>query len=541
MSTLYRDYRPKNFSEVLGQNHVKIALQNEILAGSPANAYLFCGPRAVGKTTVARILAKSLNCENRQSDSPEPCDKCNSCQSIARGNDLDVVEIDAASNTGVDNVRENIIAFARVVATKNRYRIFIIDEVHMLSISSWNALLKTLEEPPLRVIFVLCTTEIHKVPETIISRCERFDFKRIPLTEVIGKLRRIVSQEKVAVEDEVLEAIARQAGGHLRDAESLLGQVLSLGEVGKKISWEQAELVVPRHHHDEALELIKYIIDKDVAAAIKLVNQAADSGLNLKNLVNEILEVLRKILLYQASPKLADNYTVALDGEAEIAISAVASETTPSQIATYLEGFLELFNDKLTYTVPQLPLEIKIIALSVDAPKANPTPPPAATTPARPNRFIASTKDSTPPPAEPPTRPIAADLNTEDIKARWSEFLARVKNNNHSLSFVLQNCEPQALQAGKLYLTFKYKFHQDRLNDPNIRSLVELTLAEVFGSGVTIESRLDENLELKRHLNGQGITDESVPTSVAPLTTEPKPGGAMMDNLLAAFGGEVIG
>jgi len=537
MSTLYRDYRPKNFSEVLGQNHVKIALQNEILAGSPANAYLFCGPRAVGKTTVARILAKSLNCENRQSDSPEPCDKCNSCQSIARGNDLDVVEIDAASNTGVDNVRENIIAFARVVATKNRYRIFIIDEVHMLSISSWNALLKTLEEPPLRVIFVLCTTEIHKVPETIISRCERFDFKRIPLTEVIGKLRRIVSQEKVAVEDEVLEAIARQAGGHLRDAESLLGQVLSLGEVGKKISWEQAELVVPRHHHDEALELIKYIIDKDVAAAIKLVNQAADSGLNLKNLVNEILEVLRKILLYQASPKLADNYTVALDGEAEIAISAVASETTPSQIATYLEGFLELFNDKLTYTVPQLPLEIKIIALSVDAPKANPTPPPAATTPARPNRFIASTKDSTPPPAEPPTRPIAADLNTEDIKARWSEFLARVKNNNHSLSFVLQNCVPGALKKGELSLTFKYKFHKERIGDPQIKPSVEKILADVYGGLVKTVLSVDDNLGLN---NKPLPAKESAAAPIPKKEKEPVNNDNLLDNLLQTFGGEVI-
>ncbi|MDD2257659.1 MAG: DNA polymerase III subunit gamma/tau [Patescibacteria group bacterium] len=535
MSTLYRDYRPKNFSEVLGQNHVKIALQNEILAGSPANAYLFCGPRAVGKTTVARILAKSLNCENRQSDNPEPCNQCNSCQSIAQGNDLDVVEIDAASNTGVDNVRENIIAFSRVVATKNRYRIFIIDEVHMLSINSWNALLKTLEEPPLRVIFVLCTTEIHKVPETIISRCERFDFKRIPLTEVIGKLRRIVSQEKVAIEDEVLEAIARQAGGHLRDAESLLGQVLSLGEAGKKISWEQAELVVPRHHHDEALELIKQIINKDVVAAIKLVNQAADSGLNLKNIVNEVLEVLRKILLYQASPKLADNYTVALDGEAEIAISEIAAQTTPFQITAYLEGFLELFNDKLTYTVPQLPLEIKIISLLVNTPKATPTPPSAA--PVRPNRLIASAKDASPLPPETSKKPMAADLSSEDIKARWPEFLARVKSANHSLSFVLQNCVPGPLEKGELPLTFKYKFHKERIGDPQIKPNVEKILAEVYGGLIKTVLSIDDKLILN---NKPLPVKESAPAPIPKKEKEPVNNDNLLDNLLQTFGGEVI-
>lgn len=539
MSTLYRDYRPKNFSEVLGQNHIKIALQNEILAGAPANAYLFCGPRAVGKTTVARILAKSLNCENRKSDSAEPCDTCTSCQNIARSNDLDVVEIDAASNTGVDNVRDNIIAFARVAATKNRYRIFIIDEVHMLSISSWNALLKTLEEPPARVIFVLCTTEVHKVPETIISRCERFDFKRIPLTDVIGKLRRIVSQEKAAVADEVLEAIARQAGGHLRDAESLLGQVLSLGGVGQEITWEQAELIVPRHHHDEAIELIKYLLKKDVAGAIKLVNQAADSGLNLKNLTSEILEVLRKILLYQASPKLADNYTIALDGEAEIALSAIASQATPIQIATYLEGFLELFNDKLTYTVAQLPLEIKIIALCAEVPKAAPTVKPTTTPPpTAPNRFIAANKKPAAPNREEPSGPIAADLKVDEIRARWSEFLARVKSHNHSLSFVLQNCIAGALEKGELPLTFKYKFHKERIGDPQIKPEVENILAEVYGGRVRTVLSVDENLVLK----AKAETEKTAAKLVTPETKETtnSTNDNLLDNLLQTFGGEVI-
>jgi len=222
MSTLYRDYRPQNFSEVLGQNHIKITLQNEIAAGKLAQAFLFCGPRAVGKTTLARVLAKTVNCQDRPKGDPEPCNHCASCQAITQGKNLDVVEIDAASNTGVDNVRENIINFSRLAPASSNYKVFIIDEVHMLSISAFNALLKIIEEPPRYVIFILCTTEIQKVPATIISRCERFDFKRISVADIVKKLTLIANRENIQIDPEVLEAVARRSGGHLRDAESLL-------------------------------------------------------------------------------------------------------------------------------------------------------------------------------------------------------------------------------------------------------------------------------------------------------------------------------
>ena len=187
MSTLYRKYRPQTFGEVVNQNHVKITLQNEIQAGKIAHAYLFCGPRAVGKTTIARVFAKAVNCTNRKEGDFEPCNKCDNCQSIFDGRNLDVIEIDAASHTGVDNVRENIIASARVAPSNYKYKVFIIDEIHMLSASAFNALLKTMEEPPAHAIFILCTTEVHKVPTTIISRCQRFDFKRIGVSEITKK------------------------------------------------------------------------------------------------------------------------------------------------------------------------------------------------------------------------------------------------------------------------------------------------------------------------------------------------------------------
>ena len=536
MSTLYRDYRPKNFAEVLGQNHVKIALKNEIIANQPANAYLFCGPRAVGKTTLARILAKSLNCEQRKEGESEPCSQCDSCQSIANGNSLDVVEIDAASNTGVDNVRENIIAFARIAPAKNKYRVFIIDEVHMLSISAWNALLKTLEEPPQRVIFVLCTTEIHKVPETIISRCERYTFKRIALTDIVGKLQRIVSQEKAVVDNEILEAIARQSTGHLRDAESLLGQVLSLGD-GGEIGWEQAELIVPRHYHDEVLSLLDLITKKDIAGAIKLVNNAADSGLNLKNLVTETIDVLRKIMLYQANPNLADNYSVSLTGEAEIQVSELASRLKSAQVIHYLEAFLELYNDKTVYSVPQLPLEIKIIELSSDdLPQAT-----KPIIPQNPINKIAQTKTTTiKPESNLKNGPIAADLAPESVKERWPDFLARVKANNYSLSFVLQNCATGSIKDGELTLTFKYKFHRDRIADPQIRPGVEQVLADVYGGCVSIVLAVDENLNLaKSKTKTDHHLKPELKTQIEKSESEPTKDN-LLDNLLQTFGGEVV-
>lgn len=536
MRTLYRDYRPQNFADILGQKHIKITLQNEISAGKTAQAFLFCGPRAVGKTTMARVLAKAVNCLELKPGESEPCGQCASCQSITAGNNLDVIEIDAASNTGVDNVRENIISFSRLAPGQAKYKVFIIDEVHMLSPSAFNALLKIIEEPPTYVIFILCTTEIHKVPATIVSRCERFDFKRIGVADVVGKLRRISNQEGVEIDDDVLEAVARRSGGHLRDAESLLGQIFSLGE--KRISLEQAELVIPHYNSSEAVDLLEYLMKKDAAKAVALINQLADSGANLRNFNSELVALLRKLIIFKVSPELSNNLGLNLGDTLELRLNNIAASSSVALLINYARRLLDAYNEK-NLLIAQLPLELAVIEICAET--VAPAVRPAATT----TGPVAAAK-SVPAAAIPKSAPTnnimpASDLPENEVIEKWPEVLVKIKKHNHSLSFVLQNCEPQALQAGKLYLTFKYKFHQDRLNDPNIRSLVELTLAEVFGSSVTIESRLDENLELKRHVNGQGINEEPVPPSATPLATEPKPGGAMMDNLLAAFGGEVIG
>ncbi|MCK4745029.1 DNA polymerase III subunit gamma/tau, partial [Candidatus Parcubacteria bacterium] len=225
MQVLYRKYRPMNFAEVVGQEHIKQIITNEIKMGKVAHSFLFFGPRGVGKTTLARIISKSLNCEKRKDSEFEPCNKCGSCKSINAGSDLNIIEIDAASHTGVDNVRENIISVSKVAVNPNKHKVFIIDEVHMLSTSAFNALLKTLEEPPKNVVFILATTEIHKVPQTIISRCQRFDFQKIALEKIVKCLAEISKKEGVKIKEEILKNIAYNSEGCLRDAESMLGQI----------------------------------------------------------------------------------------------------------------------------------------------------------------------------------------------------------------------------------------------------------------------------------------------------------------------------
>jgi len=565
MSTLYRDYRPQNFSEVLGQKHIKITLQNEISTKKLAQAFLFCGPRAVGKTTLARVLAKSVNCLERKDGDYEPCGHCTNCLSIAGGNNLDIIEIDAASNTGVDNVRENIISFSRVAPSLTKYKVFIIDEVHMLSPSAFNALLKTIEEPPSYVIFVLCTTEIHKVPLTIISRCERFDFRRISIADIVKKLRYIADAEKVEVDDEVLEAAARKSGGHLRDAESLLGQIFSLGD--KRITLEQAELVIPHYNSSEAVDLLEYLAHKDVSKAISLINNLIDSGTNIRNFNSDLISLMRKLILSKVNPELSDSFGLNLGDSLEIRVNSVLGLLTLDNLLFYSRRLLEAYNEK-NQLISQLPLELAVIeiclgeknqskifsedqsrapiseARKVNNSNSNPSLSPK---PATPLKIEASSIKLSDP---------APDLNQSDILEKWPEFLVKIKKHNHSLSFVLQNCEPQSLHQGILCLLFKYKFHQDRVSDSSIKSIVESTLAEVFGGAVVLDSRLDENLEIKKITSVSNpvllensespiISSESSNNSSPTLASAgaadiKKDPGAMMDSLLKAFGGEVI-
>jgi DNA polymerase-3 subunit gamma/tau len=560
MSTLYRDYRPQKFSEVLGQNHIKVTLQNEIAAGRPAHAYLFCGPRAVGKTTLARVMAKALNCEQRRDGETEPCNKCASCASITLGKNLDIIEIDAASNTGVDNVRENIIAFSRLAPTSAKFKVFIIDEVHMLSISAFNALLKIIEEPPVYVVFILCTTEIQKVPATVISRCERFDFKRISVSEIVTKLNNIAIAEKISIDPSVLEAVARRSGGHLRDAESLLGQIFSLGD--KKISAEQAELVLPHYNSNEAINLLDYLGKKDAAKAVSLVNGLMDSGVNLKIFTGEVVGLLRKIMLNKLSPELADNLGLDLGENLEKHLAEVSGNLSWSQIFSFTRRFLETANDNKSPLIPQLPLELAIVELcfgfNTASSPSSPAAAPAVSNQLRETAATSARREALPPIIKKTSSPVSQaasgareidknfNLAASDILEKWPEFLVKIKKYNHSLSFVLQNSEPREIKDGKLTLAFKYKFHHDRVSDLNIKSIVEDNLSEVFGHSLSFVALIDENLEINQETVETTETANIVkapPTVVfesPAASTEAKPAGGLLADLLNTFGGEVI-
>lgn len=546
MATLYRKYRPQNFEEVVGQNHIKLTLEHEIESGKLAHAYLFCGPRAVGKTTLARVLAKAVNCVNRKEGEHEPCNKCDSCRDITIGRSLDIIEIDAASHTGVDNVRENIIAQARVVPVVSKYKVFIIDEVHMLSLSAFNALLKVLEEPPATVIFILCTTEIHKVPTTIISRCQRFDFKRISVTDVVRKLSYIAKSEKIKIDKSILESIARQSGGHMRDAESMLGQIVSVG--GKEITQEEADLVIPRSDIGEVINLIDYLSRKNAQSALMLINKLVDQGVDLKAFLDDLIEVLRKMAFAKISPGLLEEIGLELGEVMEIRINEINKSLTLDNLIAFIEQFIRAKNELRSAFIIQLPIEIAVIKLCLRINISASTPPSVINSP-RSSQFEQQKRSNA---SAEPAKPIMryTSVKGAQLTAKWNEVLARVKKYNHSLSFILRVCEPRELNNNQLCLAFKYKFHKDRVNDPKIREIIEKVLAEVYGAPLMIEAIIDEGMEVKGGLTpgeANAQTNESasadsasVATSAKGAATEGDGKSDLIDNLLKTFGGRVI-
>ncbi len=291
-TVLARRYRPQQFADLIGQEAVARALENALRGNRVAHAYLFTGVRGVGKTSAARILAKALNCV--QGPTPTPCDQCDICKSIAAGEDVDVLEIDGASNNGVENIRDlrNNVQYRPARA---RFKIYIIDEVHMLSTSSFNALLKTLEEPPAHVKFIFATTEVQKIPVTILSRCQRFDFAGIGTQHIVARLREIVAREGLQADDDALERVARRAGGSMRDAQSLLDQLLAFGS--ERLTADQVHQLLGTANDDRVLELAAAVLGHDGARALDLVGRAADAGLQLGELLDQLIAYWRDLMV----------------------------------------------------------------------------------------------------------------------------------------------------------------------------------------------------------------------------------------------------
>lgn len=354
---LYRKYRPQAFKDITNQNHIKITLEGEIMSDKVAHAYLFSGPRGTGKTSIARIFAKAVNCDKRKEGKGEPCNKCEACTTITEGRALDVLEIDAASHTGVDNVRETIVETVKFAPTRLRYKVFIIDEAHMLSTSAWNALLKVMEEPPAHVIFILATTESHKVPATILSRCQRFDFHRVKARDMVERLKFIASQEKVKIATPVLESVARLSEGCVRDAESLLEQLFSLRE--KDITEDVASLILPRSSLPMVCDLLEAIHGGASARGLSIIGRAVEEGIDLQQWSQDILELLRKILLIRVSG--VETVQEQVDAAILQRLQHFAELMSTERILGLIDIFVEAKQSLKNTGIPQLPLEVAVV------------------------------------------------------------------------------------------------------------------------------------------------------------------------------------
>ena len=306
-----RKWRPQRFDDVVGQQTVTRTLRNALVSGRLAQAFVFAGPRGVGKTTTARILARALNCV--EGPTPDPCGRCDACVEIAEGRDMDVLEIDAATHTGVDNVREVIISGLAILPVRNRYKIFIIDEVHQLSASSFNALLKSIEEPPPHVVFMMATTELEKIPETVISRAQVYEFRTISAKSIAGQLRRIADAEQITIEDAALQLIARDADGSMRDAQSKLDQVTAF--TGTTVTVDDVSTVLGLVGRDLLLDAVQAVADQDAQAAFALAGRAVEMGYDLRQVCRELSRVVRDLLVLGIDPSRMSDPEIAGEGE----------------------------------------------------------------------------------------------------------------------------------------------------------------------------------------------------------------------------------
>jgi DNA polymerase-3 subunit gamma/tau len=526
----YRKWRPQTLSEVVGQQPVTQTLRHAVESEKIAHAYLFCGPRGTGKTSTARILAKAVNCPSQAGG--EPCNACDMCRSITEGRALDVVEIDAASNRGIDEIRSlrERVNYAPSLA---RYKVYIIDEVHMLTEAACNALLKTLEEPPPHIIFVLATTEAHKVIATIISRCQRFNFHRLRQTEIIDKLKLICKKEGIQIELSALELVARAATGSLRDAENILQQMIAYYGNQIKLDQIQAELGISRD--SRVRQLAQCVVTRDVTAGLRIINNLNSDGVDLRQFNMGLVEYLRGLLL--AKSRCEEVLDITTEDLAEM--GSLVTNATLDYLLRAVKSFSGIDFRSDNYSALSLELALLSCALSPVTTQEQPVatessrlPKPCA---AGRSEVAAATEINEPPekiehPAAlsssevPGEVPGALDLGGVEtdapskeipqgidyLRGRWREFIKSLRGEGSSGNldaFLRSACDPLALEDDTLVLGFYYSFHKEKIEDAKYRHLVERKLQEVFGRPYKIRCTL---VDSKREISSQTRTQNPV-------------------------------
>ncbi len=489
---LYREWRPRNFKEIVGQDHVRITLTNALRQNRVAHAYLFSGPRGTGKTTAAKILAKALNCTNR--DGAEPCNQCSSCQDIDQGLALDVLEIDAASNRGIDEIRD-LREKVKLASAGGKYKVYIIDEVHMLTTEAFNALLKTLEEPPASVVFVLATTESHKVPLTILSRVQRFEFHRISTNGIVTRLKEVCTALGRDVEDKALQVIAVKAEGGLRDALSVLDQCLLQEDL---IKVEQVYQVIGMVGESFSADLTDALLEGNYGQALARLSEGIALGRDPRQIIRELLDYLRQVLLFLAGgqePLLSPDVVLRLKNQSRSA----GLEKILFWINTLLKGEGELrftTNGRLAAEMilvqalygkseQSISKQDKTVVRIEESSKSK-----------KDKENIAVTKNKSDKPDEKgpvalaKEQPSAGTDQTmlSDVTAKWSEILEEVKRKKRSTHAFLLEGRPAGLKEDTLYLVFKegYSFHKDKFNQPENKTVVEEVIEQRLGKKIGI-------------------------------------------------------
>ena len=505
---LYRKWRPQRLDQLLGQDGITRTLRNAITQNRIAHAYLFCGPRGTGKTSTARILSKSVNC--LAPDNGEPDNKCTTCRSANDGRSMDIIEIDGASNRGIDDIRNlrDKIGFS---PTESRYKTYIIDEVHMLTYAACNALLKTQEEPPPHAIFVLATTESHKVPLTIISRCQRFDFRRIPLQISSSRLSDICREEGIEVTAEALSLIARASAGSLRDAQNLLERAIV--SYGHTIDETQIRDMLNLGSEQRAVGFVGHIIDKNRKDGLIVINEISGDGIDLRQFHHGIMECLRVMLLLKSGAEILSGYTKEIQSE----ISNLAERISLIDLVKISKIFADI--DMTRDGNSPIPLEIATLESILDLPMSDDSP---RTEPTNETDGSKSQKVtlSEPPSTEPVTKPVIADELIKPVdstqksgplehqanephtgfEAQWGNLLRSLrghKGKRFDLSALLRSSTEQEVEDGVVTLRYTHKSHQERieeeLRDPQTKRMMEEKIAEAFGNHHDIKIAVSNN------------------------------------------------